>query len=170
LTYGNSINTLHSIDRKFRSKPYSFIGKTIKRLLVLILVLFFQFLKLSLPHVGLTMLCFVYCFLGAAVFIRIEAPKFKEAQSRRAQLIHDHQTLFWQKLAEAKRSSEANYSAYVQAANGHFLNFARNLHQVHRTIKIRPAENAELEQQQQEETWTFPSALFFVFSTLVTIG
>lgn len=135
----------------------------------------FQGLKLLLPHLALLLISALYTFAGAAVFMHLEQPHFEE---EKAYQMHQLQTgkedlmrKLWDISQQDKRTTSDIRGKQIDEGQEEFAVFVRNLYHIHGEGRVRTEDlNEQKTAKNSEPEWSFTAAVFFVVTTLTTIG
>lgn len=118
-----------------------------------------QITKAIAPHFVLYFIAVVYSLIGAAVFIHLEEPYSRQQQTDRLNQIRKNReefvTKLWNLTSERRPMEEGEME---------FQKFAIKMHSLHKSSKFRMDTTATMDE------WNFNSAVFFVITTLSTIG
>lgn len=117
-------------------------------------------MKAVAPHLGLLLLSTIYSLIGAAVFISLEEPNSRRHQAERLDQIQKNHTEFISILWNL-----SSHRRPIEEGEIEFRKFAIKMHGLHKMSKWRSEHTEE-----NMGEWNFNAAIFFVVTTLTTIG
>ncbi|KRZ91348.1 Actin-related protein 3 [Trichinella sp. T8] len=133
---------------------------------------------LILPHASLIIVSFLYTLIGAFVFMKLEQPHIRHLYNQKMIQMKADKDLLLERLIEMSRAKSS-----MDEGQTEFRNFVRSIYSMHKWNRWRNTENdryARIVLQPNEislnelihpgQEWNFAAALFFVLTTLTTIG
>ncbi|XP_003373267.1 putative fibronectin type III domain protein [Trichinella spiralis] len=133
---------------------------------------------LILPHASLIIVSFLYTLIGAFVFMKLEQPHIRHLYNQKMIQMKADKDLLLERLIEMSRAKSS-----MDEGETEFRNFVRSIYSMHKWNRWRNTENdryARIVLQPNEislnelihpgQEWNFAAALFFVLTTLTTIG
>lgn len=131
-----------------------------------------QVLQLALPHIFLLLISIGYVYLGAFTFMRLEEPHWRQQRARQLQTLQHQKERFVGKLYELGRSGHQ-----LDGVEGteEFTKYASEVYRIHQIglvtqDDLRTQLGANATAVEDAAGWTFGVSIFFVISTLSTIG
>uniref|UniRef100_A0A914W5W0 Fibronectin type-III domain-containing protein n=1 Tax=Plectus sambesii TaxID=2011161 RepID=A0A914W5W0_9BILA len=129
-------------------------------------------LQLALPHLFLLVISIGYVYLGAQTFMRLEEPHWRQQRARELQSLQRQKENFVGKLYELGRSGRE-----LDGVEGteEFTKYASEVYKIHQVglvtrDDLRAQFGANSTAVEDAACWTFGISIFFVISTLTTIG
>ncbi|KRX26515.1 Actin-related protein 3 [Trichinella nelsoni] len=133
---------------------------------------------LILPHASLIIVSFLYTLIGAFVFMKLEQPHIRHLYNQKMIQMKADKDLLLERLIEMSRAKSS-----MDEGQTEFRDFVRSIYSMHKWNRWRNTENdryARIVLQPNEislnelihpgQEWNFAAALFFVLTTLTTIG
>ncbi|KRZ19617.1 Actin-related protein 3 [Trichinella pseudospiralis] len=137
-----------------------------------------HYFYLILPHASLIIVSFLYTLIGAFVFMKLEQPHIRHLYNQKMIQMKADKDLLLERLIEMSRAKSS-----MDEGQTEFRNFVRSIYSMHKWNRWRNTENdryARIVLQPNEislnelihpdQEWNFAAALFFVLTTLTTIG
>jgi hypothetical protein len=128
--------------------------------------------QLALPHLFLLLISIGYVYIGAVTFMRLEEPHWRQQRARELHNLQQQKERFVGKLYELGQSGQELNSI---AGSDEFSKYASEVYRIH---QIGVVTQQDLRQQmgsnataaEDTATFTLSVSLFFVVTTLCTIG
>ncbi|KFD68783.1 hypothetical protein M514_02743 [Trichuris suis] len=137
-----------------------------------------RYFYLALPHVSLIIVSLAYTCLGALVFMKLEEPHVRQLHNQMGIQVQTDKDQFLARLLELSRSRRSKEEGEIE-----FRNYVKNIYGTFETKGLRereslrsggvPLDGGYTEKDRLSDTaeqWSFAAALFFVLTTLTTIG
>uniref|UniRef100_A0A5S6Q8G6 Fibronectin type-III domain-containing protein n=1 Tax=Trichuris muris TaxID=70415 RepID=A0A5S6Q8G6_TRIMR len=137
-----------------------------------------RYFYLALPHVSLIIVSLAYTCLGAFVFMKLEEPHMRQLRKQMDLQVQTDKDQLLARLLELSRSRRSKEEGEVE-----FRNYVRSIYGMHKIKGLRERENLHYGDAplggghpdrdrllDPAEEWSFAAALFFVLTTLTTIG
>ncbi|KRX87662.1 Actin-related protein 3, partial [Trichinella pseudospiralis] len=137
-----------------------------------------HYFYLIFPHASLIIVSFLYTLIGAFVFMKLEQPHIRHLYNQKMIQMKADKDLLLERLIEMSRAKSS-----MDEGQTEFRNFVRSIYSMHKWNRWRNTENdryARIVLQPNEislnelihpdQEWNFAAALFFVLTTLTTIG
>lgn len=132
----------------------------------------FQVFKLALPHLFLLLISIGYVYIGALTFMRLEEPHWRQQRARQLQTLQEQKERFAGKLYDLGRSGRQLDGVEGSEEFNKYASEVYRIHQIGLVTRedLRTQFGSNATAVDDAAGWTLGVSIFFVISTLTTIG